>query len=117
LSASRQWTVPDNLPAVMQHAENGYADELEPIDAGSITQAFLDAASISHRLGGGFSIGAVRVERSDGWITVGVVVNYQSFLESLSKDRQQVPKEKDSEPEPSIVDPDPEPARQEPVEA
>lgn len=105
MSASRDWNVPDNLPALYAHAHNGGADDLQEIPAGEADQAFLQAAAITHRLGGGFTVGSVRVERSDGWITLGYRFIYRSFVESLSRDRQ-VPVG-DEEPESSIVDPEP----------
>lgn len=96
---NRKWNVPDNLPQIAYHAQNVSTDEVDPITPEESMQAFADAEAIGRRLGGVINIAPVRVERSDGWITVGYVFSHQTFAEGIRRPAQ----------EPEVV-PEPEPA-------
>lgn len=107
----REWHVPSNLPDIVMHAQNGYADELDPIGREESMQAFMDAEAICHRLGGLINIGAVKVERTDGFITVGYSFYHKSFVETVDKARQAKPEVTDPAPdladEADVVEPEP----------
>jgi hypothetical protein len=96
----REWTVPADLNQRIANRD------LYPLDETETQQAFFEAASIAHRVGGVVRSATLRAElHPDRWATVGYYFLWESYAQPLRYHDLYPEPEQEPEEDPMAMEP------------